>query len=62
MKLSPSNHPNASMAIISGYIATVIVFACKKAGVDITPAEATTGATALIGLVLFLGRRYVPKK
>jgi hypothetical protein len=59
MKLSPANHPNASMAIISGYVATVIVYACKRFGVDITPAMATTGATALIGLVLFLGRRYV---
>lgn len=55
MKLpTPADHPNASAAIIAGYLSQVVVFAAKKAGVDITPQEGMTASVALISLVLFV--------
>ena len=54
---NPSDHPNASAAIIVGYLASVIVYSSKRAGVELTVEEATTAATALIALVLYFGNR-----
>lgn len=51
--ISPKDHPNASATVIVGYIATAIVYGAKRAGVDLTVEEATTAATALIGVALF---------
>jgi hypothetical protein len=52
--VSPKDHPNASATVIVGYLATAIVYGAKKAGVDLTVEEATTAATALIAVALFL--------
>lgn len=55
MKLpTPADHPNASAALIAGYISQVLVFAGNKAGLEITPQEGMTAGVALIGLVLFV--------
>ena len=56
---SPKDHPNAFAALAAGYIATIIVYGAKKAGVDITPAEASSGAVALISLALFAAGKVV---
>jgi predicted branched-subunit amino acid permease len=56
--VNPKDHPNASAAIIVGYLATAIVYGAQKAGYTLTVQEATTASTALIALVLFLaGKR-----
>lgn len=55
--LSPSSHPNASMALIAGYIASALVYGAKKAGLDLTPEEASSAAAGLIALALFVGKR-----
>lgn len=55
--ISPKDHPNASAAVIVGYVASAIVYGAKKAGLDLTVEEATTAATALIGLALFFGKQ-----
>jgi hypothetical protein len=52
--ISPKDHPNASAAVIVGYVASAVVYAAKRAGYELTPEEATTAATALIGLMLFV--------
>jgi hypothetical protein len=52
--VSPRDHPNASAAIITGYLASAIVYGAKKAGYELTVEEATTASTALIALALFL--------
>jgi hypothetical protein len=51
---TPTDHPNASAAIIAGYLASAIIYGAKKAGVTLTLEEASTGATALIALALFV--------
>ena len=51
--ISPKDHPNASTAVIVGYLASVLVYAAKRAGLELTVEEATTAASALIGLALF---------
>ncbi len=55
--LSPSDHPNTSAALIVGWVASALVYGGHRAGIDLTPEDATYGATALIGLVLFLGKK-----
>ena len=54
--VSPSDHPNTSAALIVGWVASALVYGGHRAGFDLTPEDATYGATALIGFVLFLGR------
>jgi hypothetical protein len=54
--VSPSDHPNTSAALIVGWVASALVYGGHRAGIDLTPEDATYGATALIGLVLFLGK------
>jgi hypothetical protein len=51
--VSPREHPNASAAIIAGWVSQVIVFAANKAHVSITPQEGMTASVALISLALF---------
>jgi hypothetical protein len=51
--LSPTDHPNATAALVAGYVASAIISGAKKAGVDLTVEEASTAASALIALVLF---------
>ena len=55
--INPKDHPNASMALIAGYVASVLVYTAKRLGVELTPEEATTAAAGLIGAVLFLAKR-----
>jgi hypothetical protein len=54
LMVNPKDHPNASAAVIVGYAASAIVYGAKKAGYTLTVEEATTAATALIALFLFL--------
>jgi hypothetical protein len=51
--VSPKDHPNASAALIVGYLASAIVYGAKKAGLHLTVEEASSVASALIALVLF---------
>jgi hypothetical protein len=51
--ISPKDHPNATAALVAGYVASAIIYGTKKAGVDLTVEEASTAASALIALVLF---------
>ena len=55
--VSPKDHPNASAALIAGYLASAIIYGAKKAGVELTPEEASSAAAALIGLVLFFASK-----
>jgi hypothetical protein len=58
---NPSDHPNAAAAVVAGYLATAIIYGCKQAGVEITLPEATSAATAVIALVIFLaGKKKTP--
>lgn len=55
--ISPKDHPNAFAAIVAGYLASALVYGARKAGLDLTPEEASSAAAALIGLVLFAARK-----
>jgi len=59
--ISPSDHPNTSAALIVGWLASALVYGAHRANVELTPEDATYGATALIGLVLFLGKNRAKK-
>jgi hypothetical protein len=55
--VTPSDHPNTSAALIVGWIASALVYGGHRAGITLTPEDATYGATALIALVLFIGKK-----
>ena len=55
--VSPASHPNTSAALIVGWLASALVYGGHRAGITLTPEDATYGATALIALVLFIGKK-----
>lgn len=56
----PSNpHPNATMAASSGGVATLVIMILSLVGVAVPPAVAALIATAIVSLVLVIGRKGV---
>ncbi len=55
--ISPVQHPNASMAVITGFVASELMDIANQYHVTLTGPQSIAGATLLIGLVLFLGKK-----
>lgn len=53
-----NQHPNATAAVVSGAIATVIVGTADLFGVALEPAYGAACATIIVTVVLFIGRRF----
>lgn len=50
-------HPNASVAAVTGSLATLLVWGINRAGGHVNQAEAMGIATGAVSAVLFVGRR-----